>query len=341
MAEDGADAVASLKQYHDSVHNLITRTTLSSTLSGVVIAMSLISFRLLWRRDMQHRAVKALLAATAALSLSTALFFVASIVAAFATDDIIYRQAAGLTVSPARVSLVYAMALVVFGTLGINVTIGDAVVIWRAVALWGYARWVNILAVVLNLAILVNGVIALAHASSIYTASSQETVPVPFHLPAFLDIKAGFVGLLFSLLTNVVATALISAKTWIHWKTVRRGLAGRSGLPRTFQLLLLLVETGIAYSLCWAFVATFYGVRIVHHLAPPGSFEIAGNVFILSCIAPLIAISLEGPRVSRVRPGTPAESPDQVASGSPEEPSDQTGVRVGNKKRRASATPCT
>ncbi|KAH9938854.1 uncharacterized protein BXZ73DRAFT_76356 [Epithele typhae] len=290
MAGDGAATTASLEQYHDTLDTLVIRTTLLSTLSGVVVAMSVVSFVLLWRRDLRQRAVQALLAATTMLTISTALFFAVSIVAAFATDDIMYQQSAGLTASPARARLVYAMTLTVFNTLGFNAAVGDAVVIWRAVALWGYARWAIIIAGVLNLATLVSGFVALAYGASIYRAASRGAVPVPFHLPEFLDIRAGLAGVLFSLLTNVVATALISAKTWIHWQSVRRGLARRRGLPRTFHLLLLLIETGIAYSLCWVFIAVFFGVHIAHDVGTPGLFDVAGRVFILSCIVPLIAV---------------------------------------------------
>ncbi|KAH9938902.1 uncharacterized protein BXZ73DRAFT_99965 [Epithele typhae] len=291
MDEDGTAAAASLEQYHNSMGRiLVIRRIMSSTLSGVVMVLSALSFTLLWRRGIQHRGIKALFAATVILSLSTTLFFAVSIVATFATDDIIYRQSMGLSVSPVRARLVDAMTLVVVNTLGINVGIGDAVVLWRTVALWSYKPSVNAVAGVLGLGILVSGIVAQVYACSAFKTASQGPVPFPYQLPGYLEVEPAFVVILFSLLANTVSTTLIAAKTWMHWKTVRHVLAARGFIPRAFHLLLLLIETGILYSLCWVLIAAFYGFHIVHPSETGGLFDVAGRVFILSCVVPLVAI---------------------------------------------------
>ncbi|KAH9938866.1 uncharacterized protein BXZ73DRAFT_99928 [Epithele typhae] len=290
MTSDGAGAAASLQQYHHSVNRLLVGMTLSSALSGMVMVLSVLSLAVLWRRGVQHRAAQALLVATILLLLSTVIFFAASIVSAFATTRLLYSQATGdLDDVAAHLHTAYVASVVVTCTLVINVTVGDTVVFWRAAALWGYQRWINIMAGVLIVATVVSGILATAYVSPVFSGPGPSGGPL-YQPPKSIGVGTGFASLVCSVTANVVATALITAKTWTHWKTIKHSLAEHDTFPRALSLLLLLIETGIAYSAMWLFVAVFFGLSITR---PPGTvatYSSVVGIFVGSCAVPLVAM---------------------------------------------------
>lgn len=83
----------------------------------------------------------------------------------------------------------------------------------------------------------------------------------------FVDDVFGFAALLFSWITNLWATALISYKAWYvqlmqrsagfisaprqHRRLVKRNLNGKSVGSRTGKYLMLFVDSGIIYCVLW------------------------------------------------------------------------------------------
>ncbi|TFK82048.1 hypothetical protein K466DRAFT_438072, partial [Polyporus arcularius HHB13444] len=113
------------------------------------------------------------------------------------------------------------------------------IVWWRAWVLWPdnrVVRWVCVTIIVL-------------------TGGSQTFVPSPITTLEYRTIFGGSVyGIaagLFSLLTNVAATALIAYRAWMHRRLIMSYLKGCSPRTQVERTLALLVESGVLYSALW------------------------------------------------------------------------------------------
>ncbi|VDB90267.1 unnamed protein product [Peniophora sp. CBMAI 1063] len=112
-------------------------------------------------------------------------------------------------------------------------TIGDFVALWRAYVIYGRPRWLRIAWVVLMVTI-----ILLQAAVAIYLGIRENP------LLGFTYIS--IVGILATLLPQLLATSLIARKTWLHWKDVRE-FAHHSGTQVSLAVLLVVTETGLVY----------------------------------------------------------------------------------------------
>ncbi|KAM5531993.1 hypothetical protein V8D89_014327 [Ganoderma adspersum] len=144
-------------------------------------------------------------------------------------------------------------------TLTFNVVIGDAIVWWRVWVLWNKNRPILACCCIVLLGTLVCGIAdsrfsctsgPVVWNSSIGGAASNFT-----ELGAFFgDNFFGLTAIILSLFSNTLATVLVGCKAWRHRRRAKKHFAQVPGVTRVQRVLRLLVESGIAYCILWAFV---------------------------------------------------------------------------------------
>jgi len=132
----------------------------------------------------------------------------------------------------------------------INYVLSDGVVVWRAwvICLRNHRKylWITIVFLALT-AITVTLTIAFRIAGVI--VSPINNLPKDSILSRGVDILQ-ITTLLTSLLSNFTATGVVAATAWRHWRTIRSAFSqGKASSLRTNHILLLVVETGVLYSL--------------------------------------------------------------------------------------------
>ncbi|PIL25586.1 hypothetical protein GSI_11333 [Ganoderma sinense ZZ0214-1] len=139
--------------------------------------------------------------------------------------------------------------------LAINVTLGDAIVWWRVWVLWSRNRLVLALVCALLLATLSFGIADASYTCGGTLASFQVLGPrygsttVTAVGSLFTNSGFGFVAICFSLLSNAASTGMVGFKAWRHRRDTRV-----LGTTRVEGLLVLLVESGVAYCVLWVFI---------------------------------------------------------------------------------------
>jgi len=121
--------------------------------------------------------------------------------------------------------------------LSLNVILGDIVVLWRVYAAWNQRRWVLIACGLSSISTIVVTV----------TAISNVGYPA-------LDVDDSSISIVIqssSLLSNVLATALIAIKSWCHRRDISVLLHTTTRRTMVESVLSLLFESGIVYSCLW------------------------------------------------------------------------------------------
>ncbi|EKM60144.1 uncharacterized protein PHACADRAFT_181983 [Phanerochaete carnosa HHB-10118-sp] len=119
----------------------------------------------------------------------------------------------------------------------INMAISDIIVIWRAWVLWPCHRVVQT----------ISGLLLLSTLGLLVFGAIQAPVQIisPVGLP----------GIIFSWVTNLWSTMLVSWKAWQHRRLMRAYMSRGRSRSRAEKALLLFVESGLLYSMLWMFVA--------------------------------------------------------------------------------------
>ncbi|KAH9938867.1 uncharacterized protein BXZ73DRAFT_99929 [Epithele typhae] len=299
MDGDGATAsTARIQAYHDAVDQYLLQAILSSVLCAVSFVLSIVSLGVLYKRGIKQRSVQVLLVATTVMTVSTILFYASAVTTCFIMNKVLATQLAGASVdSDEAASLthtLYTISMISTNALLINVTVGDAVVVWRAVALCNYNKILRLGGMVMVAAIGVLGLIGTVWAAPGNLWIIKVTVDPALRLQPVSGWKPdtpAFVSLMLTLVTNVIATALITYKAWVHWRTILRSLSGCGGvLPRALHCLVLLIETGVVYSLLWVYIVVVYYTVVLTPSINSSKFEVSGAVFMTSCLTPIVAI---------------------------------------------------
>ncbi|KAH9920556.1 uncharacterized protein BXZ73DRAFT_80128 [Epithele typhae] len=166
-----------------------------------------------------------------------------------------------------------AQATAITLPLMFNILIGDAIVWWRACAVWSGHRPVYIMGAVFITAI----------ASLLVSAT------------AFTGLTLAAYSL--SLLTNLVATALIGFRAWQHRRFLREYLGDKHG-SRSLAVLSLLVESGVGYCVIWVVMVAIEAVHTYGSKrsgrAIYGVVDVVGRGFLPLAIAiyPMVVIIL-------------------------------------------------
>ncbi|KAL1659400.1 hypothetical protein GGF50DRAFT_19736, partial [Schizophyllum commune] len=119
----------------------------------------------------------------------------------------------------------------------INAILSDLIVVWRAWALWPDSLFVKSL-----LALCMTGTVAgtLGDIVLVHMGGSTRSMQLARLLLSILPI----------LLTNIVATVVVSVKVWYYRRTIRDCLAQPTSAPIE-KVLLLIVESGGLYVAIW------------------------------------------------------------------------------------------
>ncbi|GJE87247.1 hypothetical protein PsYK624_033300 [Phanerochaete sordida] len=124
--------------------------------------------------------------------------------------------------------------------LSLNMVLGDAIVLWRAWVLWQDNRTVKGISLVLMTG----------------TSSTLQA--------GFEDFPASF-AVFFSWCTNIWSTTLIAVRAWQHRRQIGAQLHS-GGRTRAQTALLLLIESGVLYTLFWTPLAVYAALDIATSL---------------------------------------------------------------------------
>ncbi|RPD53457.1 hypothetical protein L226DRAFT_151187 [Lentinus tigrinus ALCF2SS1-7] len=175
-----------------------------------------------------------------------------------------------------------------------NVIIGDAIVWWRAWVLWKDHRVVLYAWTTLVIATMLTGILDTKDACTpqatlftIYSSYAADTVEVLNAGSLFGADKWGIATAILSLLTNMVATALIAYRAWEHRIFIISHLKGCSVRSQVERTLALLVESGVLYCALWFVVVVYQFVA----LKLEESAFAYGFYYVMSgCLIPLVGM---------------------------------------------------
>ncbi|KAG7093116.1 hypothetical protein E1B28_009401 [Marasmius oreades] len=108
--------------------------------------------------------------------------------------------------------------------------------------------------------------------------------PEPPHLTHALDIvQVG--NLLFSLVVNILSTLIVALKAWRHRRWIKHDLALDHRKTKAEKVLVILVESGLLYSICGVIALASTLIRLpigtLGDMYSPVNFQIAGMYPIL------------------------------------------------------------
>ncbi|GJE87262.1 hypothetical protein PsYK624_033450 [Phanerochaete sordida] len=119
--------------------------------------------------------------------------------------------------------------------LVINMALSDLIVIWRALILWPGRREIQTIS-----CLLLSGTLVALVAGTVVDVTMAG---------------GGLPGIVLSWVTNIWSTGLISWKAWQHRNFMRYNFATGPSRTRSEKILLLFMESGLLYTMMWAFVA--------------------------------------------------------------------------------------
>ncbi|KAI0316953.1 hypothetical protein OF83DRAFT_1124035 [Amylostereum chailletii] len=123
--------------------------------------------------------------------------------------------------------------------------LSDAIVLWRTCVIWNLSK------AIVSMTVLV--LICLLGINVAYTLTSAAwSIPsISKAFPHLSTVEEPILVALFSAsaFANVWATSMIGCKTWTHQRDIRRYLRDRPTRSAVGDVLLLLVESGIVYSM--------------------------------------------------------------------------------------------
>ncbi|RPD55644.1 hypothetical protein L226DRAFT_573037 [Lentinus tigrinus ALCF2SS1-7] len=174
----------------------------------------------------------------------------------------------------------------------VSVVVGDAIVWWRAWVLWPDSRIVHLICIVMLLLTVTFGVVDLvlpAHSTLDNTDDLDSTSH--YNSTQFLlsgDVW-GIVTSCVSLLTNVIATALIAYRTWQHRRDIMTYLKESSPDTQVGRTLALLVESGLLYCCLWVLV-TLYVIADISQSPTLIGFGKGFTYVMRGCLVPLMGM---------------------------------------------------
>ncbi|KAF9254891.1 hypothetical protein L218DRAFT_1009171 [Marasmius fiardii PR-910] len=171
--------------------------------------------------------------------------------------------------------------IAVIGPLyGYMTCIGDAVIIWRAYVFWASSN-VRYIAMALPIAALVGSLVCATMLSYCVGRLGGELVLGTFEHPVFCR-KIQTASYVFPAATTAMATFLIVIKVWSLLDFSRAKGASNTRLSKRSRLedvVILLIESGIAYFLFFLAQAILIAPPIKSALDASPSLTFAGNVF--------------------------------------------------------------
>ncbi|PIL36718.1 hypothetical protein GSI_00407 [Ganoderma sinense ZZ0214-1] len=281
--DDGSGKFSLWRPLVQLVSKRVALVLLPGILYGIFLSLALGSFSLLLTSKSTTRTVRLLLGFILfALWASTTAFLVFNSVTA---QYSILQD--GYIAWSSKTDPGYDGAEVVF--------LGNTIVWWRACALWRErARWpVRVVGGILVLAAFGAGIADISSSCAgdgwnvnnlsvgdgyIYEGFAYDAIPISL-----------------SLAGNFIATALTAGKACRFRSSLRKHLEAGMGSSRREKVAILLVESGLVYTLLWIVVAALYGAGVqdlfaVFDLLEATNLWTAYAVFLQGGIVPLVAI---------------------------------------------------
>ncbi|KAH9912100.1 uncharacterized protein BXZ73DRAFT_107646 [Epithele typhae] len=290
-----ADALAALQTYaQGSASMALLSSALAACLFGIVSMLAGTSACLLLRRDFRLHSIQIQLLAILLLYASTTTFVGLTFSSLISATRTLAAAARALHDDSYSASVGYpatAFGLLPSGataTLAVNMFVGDVIVWWRALAVWPNSRLLRAVGGVLCAATFVSAIVSL-------TDLKLQPSSAPGVLVVGSD-KIGFVSVVLSLATNVLSTTMVSVKAWEH-RRLLQSTYGKARSSRALAALILIVESGIAYSALWLIIAITDGLIFVwpfpwepSHDPSLQDFLTVVNDLVTICLVPIIAI---------------------------------------------------
>ncbi|TRM65106.1 hypothetical protein BD626DRAFT_240865 [Schizophyllum amplum] len=154
----------------------------------------------------------------------------------------------------------------------VNLFLNDALVVWRAYVIWPNSR----LARGLLLACVICSLVAVIFECVRYLNSSLRAAPF-YALVVDVTLPA----------TNIVATTLVGIRVWMFRRSISESLKPSSKCSRVGGILMILLESGLAYCAIWV-----VGAIIQRSSAVSNTIKIICNnsVFLLAAIYPTFLV---------------------------------------------------
>jgi len=239
---------------------------------GMYLCLVLISVYVMMPRGFRTRSRVWLFVMTMIMFVLSTVYWVLSVIVTFLVINAWFSKLDPATHDPPNWLPMFNAIILV------NYTLADVVVVWRA--------WV--LCADCGRAFLMMPVVCLAINAFVYVATvvvraglflTPEDTQIHRNLAHVIDITQ-VADLTFSLLTNVLATSIIAVRTWKFRKSlIMRDAKTRISSPAS-QILVLLVESGLLYSILGATVLASSFIRLPYgtldDILIPISVQLAG-----------------------------------------------------------------
>ncbi|KAI0309434.1 hypothetical protein OF83DRAFT_65634 [Amylostereum chailletii] len=128
----------------------------------------------------------------------------------------------------------------------VNFLLGDAVVLWRACVVWNWRKAVVVVAISIFTCLTgFNILYILSDVLPYFPSAPRSLVSVTNH--------SGLISIVtfsVSAFANVWATSMVALKVWIYRRDIRRYLQNKTSKGALESVLMMLVESGIVYSIC-------------------------------------------------------------------------------------------
>ncbi|RDX42090.1 hypothetical protein OH76DRAFT_1411472 [Lentinus brumalis] len=284
----------------------IVNVATMATVFGIATCLAIASVYILIARGVKGRSAALQLATILVLYTSTAVFVGAVLCVTFGNVNLTEATANALLncdVDAISDSAFFSLELlgirtscIQTGTLVVNIIVGDAVVWWRVYMLWAGVKAKRVIlgvSVMLLTATFAFSVVDTCGVCDFYP-SIHRTTPEPGAL--FAGTTFGVVAACMSLVTNVVATCFTAYRAWVHVRS-RKHFSQMFTLTGAEQILILVAESGFAYSAIWIVVVVWQGgennldIYMATEESMSGrSFWVVVGYFVNGGLVPVIAI---------------------------------------------------
>ncbi|TFK47230.1 hypothetical protein OE88DRAFT_1738908 [Heliocybe sulcata] len=154
----------------------------------------------------------------------------------------------------------------------------DSILIWRAYVVWG--KQLRIVAPLLVM-LVATCTLSIFFASEIYTATAATPMLLEFMSQS---ARYGVPMAVMTVCTNLAATGLILGRIWHHQYDVKRLLGGDGQLNTYGSVVLVIMESGMIYSLTWIVTIILYARQ------SPAAFALISAISQIAGIAPTLII---------------------------------------------------
>ncbi|RDX41686.1 hypothetical protein OH76DRAFT_1489265 [Lentinus brumalis] len=263
----------------------LVNVVMTSTFFGIATCLAIASVYILITRGIKERSAALQLAAILILYTSTAVFFGAVLRVAIvmmyymeaAAEAITHSVKTDLNEIDVYISSSEWMRCVQTWTLVVNILVGDAVVWWRVYMLWAGVKARRGILGISFMLLAATFAISVVDTCGVCNLNLSLTNP-PGSGALFAGTTFGVVAASMSLVTNVVATCFTAYRVWVHIRS-RKHFSQILTLTGAEQILILVAESGFAYSAIWVVIVVWQGGENIHDIFVTTDYALGGRSF--------------------------------------------------------------